>query len=154
MSELSMPLTSGNSHDEKDIEDHMHVPSTYTSANANDRQEQGAGITRKHKANKNRLSSTKPWPKENPSKKRSAAKLGNNCVGYDSTGDDSGVSSGSGTEGGYAASSSSNGNEAKAGSFSSPSSEESSEDSGEEQQNHKTKSTLSGDPMRPMLSKK
>lgn len=69
------------------------------------------------------------------------------CV--DSIGDDSGVSSGSGTETGYAGSSSSNGFLAVA--CSTPSSEDSSEDGGVQEASHRGRS---GDPRRPMLSKK
>jgi hypothetical protein len=59
-------------------------------------------------------------------------------------------SSGSATEGGYGASNSSNGKQSETSSF--PSSEDSSEDSGNERKRRKGHST--GDPLRPMLSKK
>jgi hypothetical protein len=112
----------------------------------NDTDSETGDLKRKHRS-QGKSSITKSLSHESPLKSRR--------IHSDNCSDESGASSGSGTEGGYAASSSSAEREARTGSCSSQMSEESSEDSGSEQRNHaKSKFSISGDPNRPMLSRK
>jgi hypothetical protein len=121
-------------------------PEQHSSDPSSDQYGEPIDFKRKHRSAKGKARAKSPNPDT------SMKKI---CIRMDNGSDDSGGSSGSGTEGGYAASSSSTERDARMGSCSSPTSEDSSEDSGNEQQNHgKPKFSLSGDPKRPMLSKK